>query len=62
MANAVHVSFVSDSLPKVSHGQACYVFDASGKRYIDGSGGPAVFSLAHSHPEVNDAIKHQLRG
>jgi len=60
MAKAVHASFVSDSLPKVSHGQACYVFDSSGKRYLDGSGGPAVFSLGHSHPEVNDAIKQQL--
>jgi len=60
MAKAAHASFVSDSLPKVSHGQGCYVFDSSGKQYIDGSGGPAVFSLGHSHPEVNGAIKEQL--
>lgn len=60
MVKAAHTSFVSNTLPKVSHGQGCYVFDSSGKRYIDGSGGPAVFSLGHSHPEVNDAIKQQL--
>jgi len=36
------------------------VFDSSGKCYVDGSGGPAVFSLGHSHPEVNEAIKIQL--
>lgn len=60
MAKAAPTSFVSNTLPRVSHGQGCYVFDSSGKRYIDGSGGPAVFSLGHSHPEVNDAIKQQL--
>lgn len=52
--------FMSNALPKVSHGEGCYVFDSTGKRYIDGSGGPAVFSLGHSHPEVNEAIKRQL--
>ena len=36
------------------------MFDSSGKCYVDGSGGPAVFSLGHSHPEVNEAIKIQL--
>lgn len=60
MVKAAHTSIVSNTLPKVSHGQGCYVFDSSGKRYIDGSGGPAVFSLGHSHPEVNAAIKQQL--
>src|SRR5215470_14130637 len=51
---------VQQQLPKVSHGQGCYVIDTAGKRYIDGSGGPAVFSLGHAHPEVNAAIKDQL--
>jgi adenosylmethionine-8-amino-7-oxononanoate aminotransferase len=52
--------FVSSSLPKVSHAKGCHVFDASGKCYLDGSGGPAVFSLGHAHPEVNEAITQQL--
>lgn len=60
MSKAAYADKVSNSLPKVSHGQGCYVFDSSGKQYIDGSGGPAVFSLGHSHPEVNEAIKQQL--
>ena len=51
---------ISTQLPKVSHGEGCYVTDANGKRYLDGSGGPAVFSLGHSHPEVNAAIRDQL--
>jgi adenosylmethionine-8-amino-7-oxononanoate aminotransferase len=48
-------------LPKVSHGEGSYVFDSSGKRYIDGSGGPAVFCLGHAHAEVNAAIQAQLQ-
>jgi adenosylmethionine-8-amino-7-oxononanoate aminotransferase len=51
---------VQQKLPKVAYGRGCYVFDADGKSYIDGSGGPAVYSLGHSHPEVNEAIKRQL--
>jgi len=47
-------------LPKVAHASGCYVTDTSGKQYIDGSGGPAVFSLGHAHPEVNAAIEEQL--
>jgi adenosylmethionine-8-amino-7-oxononanoate aminotransferase len=51
---------VSTRLPKVSHGEGCYVTDMAGRRYLDGSGGPAVFSLGHAHPEVNTAIRQQL--
>lgn len=60
MAIERRTDFVSSTLPKVSHGKGCYIFDVSGKQYIDGSGGPAVFSLGHAHPEVNDAIRQQL--
>lgn len=47
-------------LPRVSHGKGSYVYDQSGKRYLDGSGGPAVFCLGHAHPEVNAAVSAQL--
>lgn len=60
MANPDKTDRVSPDLPVVSHGAGCYVYDKSGNRYLDGSGGPAVFSLGHSHPEVNAAIKEQL--
>ena len=49
-----------DRLPRIVRGEGSYVFDASGKRYLDGSGGPAVFSLGHAHPEINAAISGQL--
>jgi adenosylmethionine-8-amino-7-oxononanoate aminotransferase len=47
-------------LPRIVGGRGSYVFDASGKRYLDGSGGPAAFSLGHAHPEINAAINAQL--
>ncbi len=48
------------ALPKVSWAKGSYVYDVDGRRYIDGSGGPAVYCIGHSNAEVNDAIKHQL--
>jgi adenosylmethionine-8-amino-7-oxononanoate aminotransferase len=47
-------------LPRIVRGRGSYLFDAAGKRYVDGSGGPAVFCVGHSHPEVNAAITQQL--
>ncbi len=47
-------------LPKIAHGKGSYLFDTEGRRYIDGSGGPAVFCLGHGNEEVNEAIKAQL--
>lgn len=47
-------------LSRISHGRGAYVYDESGKAYLDGSGGPAVFCLGHGHPEVNAAITRQL--
>lgn len=47
-------------LPRIARGSGSYLIDDTGKRYLDGSGGPAVFSLGHGHPEVTAAIKAQL--
>jgi hypothetical protein len=44
----------------VAWAKGSYVYDVDGKQYIDGSGGPAVYCIGHSHPEVNAAIKDQL--
>ena len=60
MSKPTQTDFISETLPTVSHGEGSYVIDAEGKRYIDASGGPALFSLGHAHPEVNAAIKEQL--
>jgi len=40
--------------------QGCWITDASGKRYLDGSGGAAVSCLGHGHPDVLAAMHAQL--
>jgi adenosylmethionine-8-amino-7-oxononanoate aminotransferase len=44
----------------VSHGRGSYIWDTAGKRYIDGSGGPAVYCIGHGDARVNAAIMDQL--
>lgn len=47
-------------LPTAVSGDGCYLIDADGKRYFDGSGGAAVSCLGHSNQRVRDAIKTQV--
>ncbi|NNE23512.1 MAG: aspartate aminotransferase family protein [Rhizobiales bacterium] len=46
--------------PTVASGEGCYLIDADGKRYLDGSGGAAVSCLGHGDRDVTEAIKQQL--
>lgn len=48
------------SLPKVVRAKGSYLWDAWGKQYIDGSGGPAVYCLGHANDEVNAAVAAQM--
>jgi adenosylmethionine-8-amino-7-oxononanoate aminotransferase len=52
--------FGAGTLPRVAWGKGSYVHDAAGKRYIDGSCGPAAYCLGHGNEEVNAAIARQL--
>lgn len=45
----------------VTKGSGCYLYDASGNRYLDFVQGIAVNALGHSHPAVVDAICSQAR-
>ncbi len=47
-------------LPTAVAGDGCYIVDADGRRYLDGSGGAAVSCLGHSDAEVRAAIHAQL--
>ncbi len=52
--------FGAGSLPKVAWGKGSYITDTAGKRYVDGSSGPAAYCLGHGNEEVNAAIARQL--
>jgi acetylornithine/N-succinyldiaminopimelate aminotransferase len=40
-------------------GEGCYLFDASGRRYLDFAAGVAVCSLGHVHPHLVAALTEQ---
>jgi predicted acetylornithine/succinylornithine family transaminase len=40
-------------------GEGCWLFDDTGRRYLDCIAGIAVCSLGHAHPEIADAISEQ---
>ncbi len=48
------------ALPKVMRAKGSYLWDAAGKQYIDGSGGPAVYCLGHANAEINAAVAAQM--
>ncbi|WP_414897463.1 aspartate aminotransferase family protein [Rhodovulum sp. YEN HP10] len=48
------------ALPVIDRGEGVYLFDTTGKRYLDASGGAAVSCLGHSDRAVTEAIKAQL--
>ena len=48
------------ALPRIARGEGSYLYDSDGRRYLDGSGGPAAFSIGHGNREVNAAIAAQL--
>jgi adenosylmethionine-8-amino-7-oxononanoate aminotransferase len=48
------------TFPVAVHGEGLFLYDASGKRYLDASGGAAVSCLGHGHPAVREAIKRQV--
>lgn len=54
------IGFGLEQLPRIVRGAGSYLFDASGRRYLDGSGGPAAFCIGHANREVNAAIAAQL--
>ncbi|WP_434356582.1 aspartate aminotransferase family protein [Parasalinivibrio latis] len=46
--------------PRISGGEGVYLFDNTGKSYLDGCGGAAVSCLGHNHKTVTSAMKKQL--
>jgi hypothetical protein len=47
--------------PQISHGDGLYLYDESGKQYIDGSGGPLVVNVGHGRSEIVQAMAEQAQ-
>lgn len=45
----------------LERGQACYVWDWEGQRYIDFIGGLGSIILGYNHPKVTEAVTAQLQ-
>jgi acetylornithine/succinyldiaminopimelate/putrescine aminotransferase len=45
----------------LTHGSGSYVYDITGRRYLDLGGGIAVNALGHAHPAVTEALIEQSR-
>jgi acetylornithine/N-succinyldiaminopimelate aminotransferase len=44
----------------MTHGRGAYVFDATGKKYLDFLGGIAVNALGHAHPRIVKVIQREV--
>ena len=60
MAVSRAIGWELDGMPRIVRGEGAWLYDATGKRYLDGSCGPAAFCLGHGNREVNAAVAAQL--
>jgi adenosylmethionine-8-amino-7-oxononanoate aminotransferase len=59
MSNLIHRS-LRQTPPVAAHASGVTVFDNAGNAYLDASGGAAVSSLGHGHPDVIAAMHRQI--
>jgi adenosylmethionine-8-amino-7-oxononanoate aminotransferase len=50
-----------NDLPVVARGSGALLFDTTGRRYLDGSGGAIVVGIGHGVEEIGDAIARQSK-
>jgi len=60
MTNHIFGRSTKGTPPVAVKGDGCYLIDAEGKRYLDGSGGAAVSCLGHSNARVRAALHTQI--
>lgn len=56
MESAVFYRNLRSSPITITHGEGIYVYDETGRRYIDAVGGVAVVSIGHGIREIYDAV------
>ena len=47
-------------LLEIDYAEGIYLYDKSGKRYMDMISGIAVSSLGHGHPKIKQALQKQI--
>ncbi|MBL4800677.1 MAG: aspartate aminotransferase family protein [Emcibacter sp.] len=52
---------VTAKYPKATRAKGMYIFDETGKEYLDMSGGAAVSCVGHQHPQVIEALCDQVK-
>ena len=50
-----------NSFPIITHGEQAYLYDTSGNRYLDASGGAAVVNIGHGMKEIAAAVSSQAQ-
>lgn len=61
MARPSNLFYQSGTIrPMLDRAEGIYLYDASGKRYLDGSSGAMVSNIGHSNPHVLAAMKAQM--
>jgi adenosylmethionine-8-amino-7-oxononanoate aminotransferase len=60
---ASHIFFnnLKGDLPMADRAEGIYLYDTTGKRYMDAIGGMFVCTIGHSVPEIADAMAEQTR-
>lgn len=59
--SSVFYRALDKSLPKIVRGEGCFLYDETGKDYLDASGGAFVANIGHGVAEIADAIAAQAR-
>ena len=59
MTHVLH-RMIGHDYPVAVRGEGVYIYDDTGKQYLDATGGAAVSCLGHAHPDVVAAMKAQL--
>ncbi|NOZ42872.1 MAG: aspartate aminotransferase family protein [Alphaproteobacteria bacterium] len=58
---AVFYRGVTAHYPTAAHSDGMYIFDDTGKKYLDMSGGAAVSCVGHQHPRVVASLCQQIK-
>jgi len=57
---AVFYRGVTASYPRAARSKGMYIFDETGRKYLDMSGGAAVSCVGHQHPRVVESLCQQI--